>query len=273
MRLEARGQCDFSSGACRGMTRTPMTHPSSPIVPIAVEIRESGAAIDGKPQFLDRRLFFQLVALEVPRDPGPDVVATLLGNSLANRGLSAVIYADLHHPLGLGVVTCSEDPEDLAGPFRQVLGQATLPEETRIRTEYGMLGRSYSTGFEQDLKFWVIDRPRQTLLDPANRYAIWYPLRRKGPFERLSPREKGTIMQEHGGIGRAYGELDLAHDIRLSCHGLDANDNDFVVGLLGKDLHPLSHVVQAMRKTVQTAEYMDKMGPFFVGHVLHRISG
>ena len=32
---------------------------------------------------------------------------------------------------------------------------------------------------------------------------------------------------EHGGIGRAYGEADYAHDVRLACHGLGTEDNDF----------------------------------------------
>ena len=62
-----------------------------------------------------------------------------------------------------------------------------------------------------------------------------------------------SILREHGGIGRLYGEQDLAHDIRLACHGIDTNDNEFVIGLTGKELHPLSHLVQTMRKTRQTS--------------------
>ena len=61
--------------------------------------------------------------------------------------------------------------------------------------------------------------------------------------------------------------------MRLACHGLDQNDNDFVIGLIGKNLHPLSHVVQAMRATRQTAEFMEEMGPFFVGHAVFRHPG
>jgi chlorite dismutase len=133
-----------------------------------------------------------------------------------------------------------------------------------------MLGRSYSTGYEQDLEYWLLRRPRETIMNEAWPWAVWYPLRRKGGFERLDPREKGGILREHGGIGRAYGEADFAHDVRLACHGLDQNDNDFVIGLIGKNLHPLSHVVQAMRATRQTAEFMEEMGPFFVGHAVLR---
>jgi hypothetical protein len=36
---------------------------------------------------------------------------------------------------------------------------------------------------------------------------------------------------------------------------------------VGKDLFPLSAVVQAMRKTQQTALYLEHLGPFFVGRV------
>lgn len=239
--------------------------------PYVVELRERGAPRAGEPQFLDRRLFLQLVALTAPSQPGPVAVAAQLAAELQKHRVASVIYADLHHPLGLAVVAATEDPEQLAGPFRACFGDPSLPAGIQIRPELSMLGRTYSTGYEQDLEFWLISRPQRTLLDERNRFAVWYPLRRKGPFERLDPMQKAAIMQEHGAIGRAYGELNLAHDIRLACHGLDANDNDFVVGLLGADLYPLSHVVQAMRKTVQTAEYMDRMGPFFVGRVLQRI--
>src|SRR3989442_1717379 len=65
-----------------------------------------------------------------------------------------------------------------------------------------------------------------------------------------------------------FGAGDYAHDIRLACHGLDKDDNDFIVGLIGKELFPLSAVVQAMRKTQQTALYLERLGPFFVGRAV-----
>ena len=73
---------------------------------------------------------------------------------------------------------------------------------------------------------------------------------------------------EHGGIGRAYGQANLAYDIRLACFGLDKNDNDFVVGLVGQDLFPLSKIVERMRKTTQTSQYLTSLGPFFIGKVV-----
>ncbi len=48
---------------------------------------------------------------------------------------------------------------------------------------------------------------------------------------------------------------------------MDKNDNDFVVGLLGTELYPLSVVVQRMRKTQQTSQHLERLGPFFVGRV------
>src|SRR5262249_11159259 len=134
--------------------------------------------------------------------------------------------------------------------------------------ELTMFGRTYAAGFETDLDDWLLRRPRRAALTPAWPWAIWYPLRRTGAFGRLSPQEQGAVIHEHSVLGRAYGDADLAHDVRLACHGLDVHDNDFVIGLVGRELHPLSHLVQAMRKTVQTSQSIQPSGPFFVGHAL-----
>lgn len=235
-----------------------------------IDVSEHGATRDGQPQACNRRLFVQLVALGCPRTPGASAVARTLSALMDDFDLTGVIFANVHDPLGLALVVVEEDPSALSAKVRNVIGSNSLPDAVSIRHDYAMLGRTYSSGFEPDLVDWLIERPKRTLLDPENQFGIWYPLRRLGGFERLEPSEKGAILREHGGIGRAYGEQNLAHDIRLACHGLDPNDNDFVIGLMGHDLFPLSHVVQAMRRTRQTAEFMEKMGPFFVGRVLYR---
>ena len=103
------------------------------------------------------------------------------------------------------------------------------------------------------------------MLNDDWRWAVWYPLRRNGAFEQLQPDEQRRILAEHGAIGKAFGAADYAHDVRLACHGLDRSDNDFVIGLMGRELFPLSAVVQSMRKTQQTSLYLDRLGPFFVG--------
>jgi hypothetical protein len=247
----------------------PQTTAHSPREAPQVDLNERGADKSGAPISMNRRLFFQLLAFECD-----DTSALLpeLAKGLREAGIPSVVYEDVNHPRGFAVLTFSEDPLDFVSKVRPLLGGSRLGG-LRPRPELSMLGRTYSTGFEQDLEFWLLSRPRETVLNEAWPWAIWYPLRRVGPFERLDPREKGQIMREHGGIGRAYGSQDLAHDVRLACHGLDQDDNDFVIGLIGKELHPLSHVVQAMRQTRQTAEFMDKMGPFFVGRAVFRNPG
>jgi chlorite dismutase len=136
------------------------------------------------------------------------------------------------------------------------------------KPDYTMFGRTYAIGYEPDLRDTLIDRPRRTVLNPVWRWATWYPLRRSGRFSQLTPEEQRTILAEHGAIGMTFGAADLAHDIRLACHGLDRDDNDFVIGLIGKELFPLSAVVQAMRKTQQTSLYLDRLGPFLVGRAV-----
>lgn len=130
-----------------------------------------------------------------------------------------------------------------------------------------MLGRTYAQGYEPDLEEALFARPRSRIFDPELRWVVWYPLRRAGSFERLSADEQRIILMEHSAIGRTFGKAGLGHDIRLACYGLDKNDNDFVIGLLGPKLYPLSAIVQRMRKTKQTSLHIEQMGPFFVGKV------
>jgi chlorite dismutase len=127
------------------------------------------------------------------------------------------------------------------------------------------MGRTYSIGYEPNLEEWLLHRSPKAVTDPAWRWHVWYPLRRKGEFNALPQDEQMSILREHGKIGHSFGEAGLAMDVRLACFGMDKNDNDFVIGLVGKELYPLSACVQAMRKTRQTSSLMEHMGPFFIG--------
>ncbi len=224
---------------------------------IKVDVRERGA----NQQASERRLFMQLQVFGGCTDAKP------LVRSLEASRMEAVLYQDVNDPRGVGVLAMSEDPGFFVGPFRELLNGGAFGELI-LKPELTMLGRTYASGFEADLEEWLLRRPRRTALNPAWPWGIWYPLRRNGAFARLSAQEQGTVIREHSVLGRAYGEADLAHDVRLACHGLDVNDNDFVIGLLGRELHPLSHLVQAMRKTAQTSQYLATLGPFFIGHAL-----
>ena len=237
------------------MTTRPAGQPASGETQI--DVRERGA----NQQTSERRLFMQLQSFGGCVDPKPLVAA------LERSRLEAVLYADINDAKGVGVLAMSEDPAFFATRLRELLGAEPFAGLAR-KAEFSMFGRTYASGFEPDLEDWLLRRPRRTVLNPGCPWAIWYPLRRTGAFARLSPQEQGAILKEHGALGRQYGDADLAHDIRLACHGLDTHDNDFVIGLVSRDLHPLSHLVQTMRKTAQTSEYIQSLGPFFVGHVL-----
>lgn len=219
-----------------------------------LDIRERGA----NQQTSDRRLFLQLHVFTGCADPKP-----LIAGLDASRA-EAVLYLDVSDPKGVGLLTMTEDPTVFVTGLRDLLNAPPFGSLTR-RPELTMFGRTYSSGFEMDLEESLLRRPRRIAGKADWPWAVWYPLRRTGAFARLSPKEQGAILREHANIGRAYGEAGFAQDIRLACNGLDVNDNDFIIGLVGPDLYPLSHLVQNMRKTIQTSEYIEKLGPFFVG--------
>jgi chlorite dismutase len=252
-----------------------MTNPTAakpattPPTPLSIDVAEYGAKRDGERQVSHRRLFMQLVVCDVAGDA--DAAAASTAEELLARGISGVVYADAVNPRGVGLLTWSEDPAHLPQAARPLFSKGALRDAV-LRPSYSMFGRTYSTGHEPDLSFALLRRPIDNVMNEAYPWHVWYPLRRTGAFVRLEPQEQGAILREHAHIGMAYGQQELAHDVRLACHGLDADDNEFVIGLVGRELHPLSHLVQTMRKTRQTAEYIAKMGPFFVGHVAHRSS-
>jgi chlorite dismutase len=227
-----------------------------------VDVREHGA----QGATADRRLFMQLQVFSGCVDPKP------LVRAFEASRLEAALYQDVNDPRGIGVLTLAEDPAVYVRESRELLNADPFVGLVP-RPQFTMLGRTYASGFEADLEDWLLRRPRRTVLNPAWPWSVWYPLRRVGAFARLSPQEQGSVIREHSVLGRAYGDADLAHDVRLACHGLDVNDNDFVIGLIGRELHPLSHLVQAMRKTAQTSQYLQSLGPFFVGHVLWQSPG
>ena len=206
----------------------------------APDISEKGGLKGGVPQRSDERLFMQLLVF------GGCARTSDVVEQVASAGVDAVVYEDLNDPQGVALLTASKDPNTFVDRVRPLIKEGPMAALT-LRSNLTMFGRTYSLGYEPDLQNVLFDRPLKTVLNEAWPWAIWYPLRRKGGFERLDPREKGGIMREHGMIGRSYAGADLAHDVRLACHGLDQHDNDFVIGLIGKVLYPLSSIVQAMR--------------------------
>ena len=232
------------------------TQPHEPI-----DIRETGAPLDGEPQFSNARLFFQLHVFEDCSDP------QLLIETLEKSHLNAVLYDDLNCPTGIGVLFAAENPSALMTASQALLLKAREMPDLLYRSEMTMIGRTYSSGREPNLEEWLINKPLRNVLNPDFPWAIWYPLRRKPEFYRLEHRERGRILGEHAMLGRSYATGGHASDIRLACFGLDTNDNEFVIGLVGPELYPLSRLIQDMRQTEQTTKYIESLGPFFVGKV------
>jgi hypothetical protein len=242
----------------------------------SIDLSEKGRGQDGQTISLDRRLYMQFMAFGgssragypseagAPSERGGHPESGAYAQALEEAGIRGVLYEDLNDPYGLGLLTFSEDPQEFLTKTRPVVRAGPFAG-LQLKPEFTMLGRTYSIGYEEDLERVLISRPIERVTDPVLPWAIWYPVRRSGAFERLPAEEQRTILMEHGGIGRAYGKADLAYDIRLACFGLDKNDNDFIIGLLGHELYPLSNIVERMRKTKQTSQYLTNLGPFFIG--------
>jgi chlorite dismutase len=239
-------------------TSTPAATRRGPEPP---DISEKGGMRNGQPQRSDRRLFMQFLAF------GGCTATSALAAAAAASGVAGVLYEDVNDPRGVALLTLSEEPAFFLDRVRPLLNAEPFGGLVQ-KPEYTMFGRTYALGYEPDLVDVLLNRPRRTVLNPAWTWAVWYPLRRSGRFAQLPADEQRVILAEHGAIGMSFGAADLAHDVRLACYGLDKDDNDFVVGLIGKELYPLSAVVQAMRKTQQTSLYIERLGPFFVGRVV-----
>ena len=240
------------------------TEGKRPQRPEPVDLREIGAPIDGKPRVSDRRLFFQLHVFGGCSDTYRIIEA------LEKGSLNAVLYDDLNNPTGIGVLFITEDPTVLTTAVRDLLAGLQKADKLSYRPEMTMLGRTYASGREPNLEEWLLNKPLQNALNPEFPWAIWYPLRRNPEFYRLEHRERGRILGEHAMLGRSYAAGGYASDIRLACFGLDTNDNEFIIGLVGPDLHPLSRLIQDMRQTEQTTKYIESLGPFFIGKVRKR---
>jgi len=231
-----------------------------------LDITEKGGIRNGERQTSDQRLFMQLLAF------GHCHESSALAEALQASSIPSVLYEEVGDIHGVSVLTWSDSADFFVSTFRHFLLQPAFATLTP-KLEYSMLGRTYSLGYEPDLTDWLLHKAPRTVTNPAMRWAVWYPLRRTGAFQALPAEEQSSILAEHGRIGHAFGEAGYAQDVRLACFGLDKNDNDFVIGLIGSELSPLSKCVEMMRKTRQTSQYIQSMGPFFVGKAIWQTPG
>jgi len=227
------------------------------------DLSEKGRTAEGRQIRSDRRLYMQLHVFTNASGTYPVTEAMDMAD------LPGVVYESVTDPHGLAVLSFADDPAFFLDRLKPLLTSGVFKNLTP-RPEFTMFGRTYSLGYEPDLNEALIARPLRHVTNPDWPWAIWYPLRRHGAFEQLDAQTQREILMEHGRIGRQFAEQDLAHDIRLACHGLDAHDNDFVIGITGHELHPLSALIQRMRMTQQTSQYLARLGPFFVGRAVWR---
>lgn len=225
------------------------------------DLSEKGRNAAGEGISLDRRLFMQVLAWSGCHDHGE------LAAALRDGPVAGALLLDLNDPQGVALVAAHESPSFFTTGLRTFLNQSPFAELIP-RPGFTMMGRSYSIGYEADLENVLIKRPLHRATNPEWPWQVWYPLRRKGCFEKLPREEQQAILGEHGQLGMTFSAGGFGHDIRLDCRGLDTNDNDFVIGLIGPQLYPLSAMVQAMRKTRQTSEFLERLGPFFIGQAV-----
>lgn len=242
-----------------------MSDPSAEPVPVTPDVYEHGRSPQGEALQAERRLYMQLLPFTGCNDPDPLIAF------VKATGWDAVLYQDAADPWGVALLLMNTDPDFFVSKAAPALRTSPFASLTP-RSDGTLFARSYSIGYEHDLEHTLVTRPRQRALKPEYPWVVWYPLRRTGAFAKLPKREKMKILGEHGTIGRAWGDQNLAHDIRLACFGMDRADNDFVVALVGADPLPLSKIVEVMRGTVQTSTYIEKLGPFFIGKVLFQSS-
>lgn len=225
------------------------------------DINENGRDGNGNAISLNNRLYMQLLVF------GNCNNTDILIKALEKLDFESVLYTNISNHRSVGLLVFDENPDFFVTKIRQLISQppflslALMPLST-------LFGRTYSLGHEQNLKDWLLEKPRRTVLNKEWPWAVWYPLRRKGTFMQLSRDEQKDILKEHGRIGHLFGNADYAHDVRLACHGLDRQDNDFVIGLTGRDLYPISALIETMRSTRQTSEFIENIGPFFIGKAI-----
>src|SRR5262245_43575525 len=111
-----------------------------------VDVREHGAAREGRPQTLDRRLFMQLVVFDCRGKTGALDALRGVGAGLERRQAPSVLYEDVAHPDSIGLLAYSEDPSDFVTKVRGAYASAR-ELGLRVRPALSMLGRTYSSGF------------------------------------------------------------------------------------------------------------------------------
>src|SRR5687767_13165143 len=113
------------------------------------DLSEKGGLKGGQPQRSDERLYMQLLAYS-----GCDDVRAV-ADWIARAHIDAVVYEDLNDPRGIAIVKLSTDPGDFLDVVRPLLATGPMAGLT-VRPDLTMFGRTYSLGYEPDLRSALI---------------------------------------------------------------------------------------------------------------------
>jgi chlorite dismutase len=230
------------------------------------ELREVGApGSDGERQYLEKRLYMQLRVLDVDVKAMASIDKFIDDLKKALAKVPCVLYQDSSVSGSIGLLVWSDNPAVFTDEVNEALLNRAIVGKFTERVGWTMFGKTYSNGHEKDLEEYLFKKPIRNVCKDEWEWALWYPLRRKGPFYVQPPADQCRMLLHHAAIGKAFSDVGAAHDVRLKCFGMDGKDNEYVVGIIGDDLHCLSRVVEEMRKTRHTAEFLESLGPFFVG--------
>lgn len=229
------------------------------------ELREVGAVNGGERQYMKKRLYMQLRLLDVDLKSVSSMDDFIENVKSLFTSIPSVLYRDSSSSNSVGLLVWSEDPSLFTEGVCSALTHALIAGKYSERPGWTMFGKTYSNGHEKDLNEYLFKKPIRTVTHADWDWALWYPLRRRGPFYIQPAADQCRMLLHHAAIGKAFSDVGGAHDVRLKCFGMDALDNEYVVGIIGDDLHGLSRVVEEMRKTRHTAEFLESLGPFFVG--------
>ena len=228
------------------------------------KLREVGAVnMEGERQFATKRLYMQLRVLDIKSSESVDQFIQDLKSLLSS--IPCVLYRDSSSAGSIGLLVWADDPSLFTDALFDALTDTRIAGRFTERTGWTMFGKTYSNGHEKDLQEYLFKKPIRNVCKDEWEWALWYPLRRRGPFYVQPAADQCRMLLHHAAIGKAFSDVGAAHDVRLKSFGIDGKDNEYVVGIIGDNLHCLSRVVEEMRKTRHTAEFLESLGPFFVG--------
>jgi chlorite dismutase len=203
----------------------------------------------------ENTLFLQLQVFDIEPAAGPRAMVSALSRRLREKRIDGVIYGDANDHRGIGLLTWANDPADILDNVHALLGGKRFAALTP-RPGWAMFGRVTGDDTESTT---------ETLLRADQRWGVWYPVRNKPEWGSLDEAARSAVHREHGAIAKSFIDEDKVAYVRLSCHGLDPEDNDHIFGLTAGSLADISLLQEAMRGTSQVSTYVDKMGPVFVG--------